>query len=143
MADLTYDKTFVRPLEGAITRTYIAGEAAECGNTVYMKSDGLVWLTDDDNAAEAEAIGVIVAVASNTGIGVSSAAAGQTVEVCTLGPIAGFSGLTPGAIGYTSGTFGKISDAAPAGPGLVKYLGWCESAEVFFFRPGVKAVTGA
>jgi hypothetical protein len=49
-----------------------------------------------------------------------------------FGPVSGFSGLTPGALGYQSDTAGKIDTAAGT---TSKKMGRCESATVFFVQP--------
>ena len=134
MTALTIVPANVRPLLGAVTRPYTAGEAMGVGKPVYMKSDGLVWLTDADAAASAKVLGVVVAV---SGYGALVAAAGDQVDVTLAGPITGYSGMTPGADAFVSATAGELQDAAPAGASgdYLYNIGYALSATNFLVRP--------
>lgn len=97
------------------------------GDLVYKKSDGDYALADANAALTVEARGVITAIQG----GKSTTAAGDVITV-TTGRIAGFSGMTPGALGWVSETAGDINTTAPTGAGTwTKVVGHAESATVF------------
>jgi hypothetical protein len=130
MANLTVTAANVRPLDGSVTRHYNAGAAGMApGDAVHVASDGDVEKTDANVSNAAAAIrGLIVAIQG----GKASTAIGDRLTVAVFGPVAGFSGLTPGAPGYVSNDAGKLEDAAGA---FTRIAGYAESATVFFVCP--------
>jgi len=129
VADLTVTAANVRPLDGAVCRGFKLGGAAAPGDCVYVASDGDVEKADANvSLATAAGIGVVVAIQG----GKSSGVAGDSVTVCMFGPVAGFSGLTPGARAYVSDTAGKLSTTAGTAK---RCMGFAESATVFFVAP--------
>ncbi len=129
MADLTVTAARVRPLDGAVCRPYDLGDSVNVGDSVYVASDGDVEQSDGNvNAARAAGVGLVVAIQG----GKSSGVAGDRATVCLFGPVAGFSGMTPGKNGYVSNTAGKLADAAGT---FSRIMGFAESAEVFFVHP--------
>lgn len=81
-----------------------AGETLTRGDLVAIKAaDGLAYKADADDATLRPAVGII-----GTG-----GATGVKVEVVVTGKISGFTGLTPGALAYLSGTAGATTQAAP------------------------------
>lgn len=81
-----------------------AGETLTRGDLVAIKAaDGLAYKADADDATLRPAVGII-----GTG-----GATGVKVEVVVTGKISGFTGLTPGALAYLSGTAGAATQAAP------------------------------
>ena len=129
MADLTVVAAQVRPLDGAICRAGNLGGTVNVGDSVYIAADGDVEQADANvSPATASGVGVLVAVQGGKAVG----AAGDRATVCMFGPVAGFSGLTPGALGYVSNTAGKLSTTAGTCP---RILGFAESATVFFVSP--------
>ena len=134
MADVTVTAANVRPLDGAIIRRFDAGGALDVGDAVYIASDGDVEAADADAAASAQVVGVVVAIA---GKDLTTAAAGDAVDVVMFGPVTGFSSLTPGALHYASTTAGAIEAAAPAGASsdFLWIVGKAENATTIFINP--------
>ena len=129
MADITVTAKDVIPLPGAFVEPYDAGGALTVGDTVYMASDGDVEEANASVAGTAYAIGVVVSV---PGVGATTAVAGDKVAVVTLGPVTGFSGMTPGDMLYQSDTAGALADAA----GTVSHkVGRARSATTVFVNP--------
>lgn len=108
MTTITVTPADVSPLPGATIESYNAGGAGNLGDTVYMASDGDVETADGSAVGTAYAIGVVVAIQG----GKTSFVAGDRLDVCTRGRVAGFSGMTPGDVLYQSDTTGKLEDAA-------------------------------
>lgn len=133
MADITITAADVRPLPGAIIQRYTADVALTVGNAVYLKSDGDVAKADADDAAQVQAIGIVVGVPG----GGTVSAAGDKVDVVVEGPVAGASGLTPGGLMYASVNAGNIADASPAGAsGDFRWIiGRANSATTIFIHP--------
>lgn len=134
MADISKTGADVRPLNMTIREPYELGEAIDVGEAVYLKSDGKIWLSDADTAAESKAIGIVVGIG---GYGALSGVAGDMADVVLYGPVAGFSGMTPGADVFASTTPGAIEDTAPAGASgdFVWVIGHARSASVIFVKP--------
>ena len=99
------------------------------GDCVYVAADGDVEKADANvSAATAMGVGLVVAIQG----GKAAGAAGDRATVCVFGPVAGFSGLTPGANAYVSNNAGKLSTT----PGTCsRIMGYNESATVFFVHP--------
>jgi len=136
MADLSRTAAQISPLSGSLVRPYDAGEALEVGDAVYIAADGDVNLVDANTAASSEMHGIVVASADTS----PSIAAGARCSVCVLGPVAGFSGLTPGARAWVSENAGELADAAPTGAGTwTRAAGFALEATIFFVQPGVEA----
>lgn len=129
MGDLTVVARNVRPLDGAVTRGYNLGGAAAPGSAMYVASDGDIEKADANGAAALRKVrGLVVAIEGGKSAGV----AGDRATLCVYGPVAGFTGLTPGAIVYLSDTLGLLSDT----PGTnVAVAGYVESATVVFLQP--------
>lgn len=135
MADIAVSSLAnVRPLLGSIVKPIEAAEAIDVGEAVYINSSGKAALADADAAASAQVRGVVVAVA---GYGKTSCVAGDMVDVCLYGPVAGWSSLTPGGQLFASTTAGAIADAAPAGAsGDYKWVvGFAYDAATIFVQP--------
>lgn len=129
MANLAVTPANVRPLDGAVTRAYNLGGTVAVGDPVYVASDGDVERTDGNVSNTVAAFrGILVALQG----GKSTGAAGDRGTVCVFGPVAGFTGLTPGAPGYVSNDVGKLEDAVGA---FQRFAGYAESATVFFVQP--------
>ena len=69
--------------------------------------------------------------------GATSAVAGDRADVVLYGPVAGFSGMTPGGDVFPNTTPGELDSAAPAGSSgdFVWVVGFARSADVIFVRP--------
>lgn len=130
MSDYTRTDADIRPLEGAVLRRYAAGGSGNKGDAVYVASDGDVEVTDSDASGTSDGIGLVIGVSDE---GVTTFVSGDAVTVCVFGPVGGFASLTPGAVGYVSGTAGKLATTAGT---TLKRMGYNESATVFFVDPG-------
>lgn len=141
MADVTVTAASVRPLAGAIVRRFTAGGTISIGDLVYIASDGDVEAADADAAASAIACGIAV----GTPDGGTSVSAGERVDVAMLGPVTGFSSLTPGTHVWASTTAGAIANAAPGGSSgdYVYVVGLVESATTIFVRPFTYSLAAA
>lgn len=128
MAVVTITAREVRPLPGAIVREYDAGATGNVGDLVYVDSNGKAQPADGSAAGTARARGLVVAAGS---MGKTTFAAGDRLSVVVFGPVAGFSGMTPGNIHYVSDTTGKVDTAA----GTVSHtVGYAEAAGVLFVQ---------
>lgn len=110
MADLTVVSANIRALtsHGAVVVPGIAGGTVTIGYLVYQAADGH-WEHADANVSLALATALGIAVESYDGE--DTVAAGNALSVCIIGPVAGFTDVTPGALYYVSDTVGRISDA--------------------------------
>jgi hypothetical protein len=130
MSDITCTAASVRPLEGARIIRMEAGAAINVGAAVYVDSNGDIQATDGDAIGTTLAcIGIVVAAGSK---GATAAADGDACDVCIAGPVTGFSGMTPGALMYVSGTAGKLATTVVDNGFIV---GFAESATTVFVRP--------
>lgn len=127
----------VAQLQGAITNEFQAGGTVTNGNAMYIDSSGNVQNAKADAAATSTAIGICVGVPQ---AGQTTAASGERVTVVVIGPVGGFSSLTPGAVYYIdSSTAGAITATAPTGAGVwAKSIGYAKSATELFVLPGVR-----
>src|SRR5258706_9246551 len=101
----------IRPIvsRGAVLAKGTAGATITIGQTVYMASDATVKVADAD-ASKAASFGIGIAVESYDGE--TTINSGDPVTYCPFGPVAGFSGMTPGALGWQSDTAGGLDTAA-------------------------------
>lgn len=135
MAAIDYTPAYIRPLEGAELRDFNAGGSGDLGSSVYIASDGDVEVTDADAAATAHGRGIVVAVNKE---GETTFADGDRVTVCVFGPVAGYSGMTPGARVFVDTEAGKLDHTAPS---VVMPMGYAESAGVVFVAPSMSGPT--
>jgi hypothetical protein len=118
---LTMTNKQVRPLNGAVVRSYVLGGTASLGDWVYVDTNGKVQAGLADASETAEVIGLIVSGADEVTNKTGNFAAGQTVGVCVFGMVTGFSGMTAGTDVYLSAaTAGGSAEAAPANPNYTK-----------------------
>ena len=82
----------------------VAAETLTTGQVVMLKTDGLAYKADANDAALRPAIGII-------GKGGATSA---TVEIITIGVLSGWTTLTEGAPGYLSETAAGVTQSAPA-----------------------------
>lgn len=114
---------------GAVIRRHIAGGTITVGQLVALASDGAI---DPADANASQALTMAIGIAVQSYDGETSIAAGDPVSVCVFGPVAGFSGMTPGANHYVSDTAGAVDDAAGT---YDRIVGYAESATVLFVNP--------
>lgn len=82
----------------------VAAETLATGHVAMLKTDGLAYKADANDAALRPAIGIIG----------KGGATGATVEIITIGVLSGWSSLTEGAPGYLSETAAGVTQSAPA-----------------------------
>lgn len=123
MPDLSYTSRNVRPMDGARVRQVTAGAALAMGDWVYIDSAGLAQKSVN---ASGYAVGVVVAGDQKA----ATMASGEVVTICFFGPIAGYTSMTPGRLGYLSANAGKIADSGS------KSVGYSWSADIFMVMPG-------
>lgn len=137
MTNLAVVPANVRPLDGSITRMFDLGGAMAPGDSFYIAADDDIERTDGNvSAATAAGRGICVAIQGGKALG----AAGDRATGVVFGPVAGFTGLTPGAVGYVSNDAGKLEDAAGA---FTRIMGYAESATVFFVDPEISTAASA
>jgi hypothetical protein len=123
----------VRPLTGAVIRRAQAGEALAFGDVVYISSATgdipIVSKCVPGTLATGHAYGIVV----SGNLGNTSVASGEACDVVVLGPVTGYSGMTPGAtIWASSDSSGRLSTAVGAKSCI---LGVAESATTVLVRP--------
>lgn len=130
MGDISLTAANVRALQanGAVVRSFTAGGSITVGDLVYIASDGDVEQADGTGQASAKAIGIAV----ESYDGETSINSGDSVSVCVLGPVSGFSGMTPGQTLYTSDTAGNVSDTAGT---YTHVIGRAEAADIIWVEP--------
>jgi hypothetical protein len=126
MAAVTVTAVKVKPLPGAIIRDFVAAGVVNTGDLVYVDSNGKVQQASGGAAGTANAIGVVVSVGT---FGATAAAIGDTVSVAVLGPVTGFSSMTPGNRHYVSDTAGVLSTTAGT---TSKVMGIAIAADIFY-----------
>lgn len=134
--EITVTTSLVRPLNGAIVRRAIAGEALAFGDSVYVSSYSgnlpVVSKTVGGALATANCFGVVVAPQTDSA-GATSVASGAACDVVTFGAVEGYSGMTSGADIWVSDTAGRLSSAVGTKSCVI---GLAESPTVAFVRPG-------
>lgn len=112
------DRKQVRPLHGALVRSFVLGENAKVGDWVYIEpTTDRARLARANNAVTSRARGIIVAGDSYMPT-TDALVAGQTVSVVVLGPVAGIEGMeTDKGIFISSATAGVATQTAPTGAG--------------------------
>jgi hypothetical protein len=128
----------VRPLTGAVIRRAVAAEALALGDVVYVSaaSGNLPAVSKTNGAAVATGnpFGIVIAgAAANTTI-----AAAETVDVVTLGPVTGYTDMTPGNTIWVSDTAGRLSTVVGSKSGVV---GVAETAATIYVRPSLHVVS--
>lgn len=82
----------------------VAAETLTTGQVVSLKTDGLAYKADANDAALRPAVGIVG----------KGAATGAKVEIIVMGVLSGWSSLTEGAPGYLSETAAAVTQSAPA-----------------------------
>jgi len=115
-----------------MVRRFDAGGTIYTGQSVYIAADGDVEQSDcDAGSLEAQSIGVMIA--DNTGATVATS--GDRVDVAMVGPITGFSSMTPGALVFASTTAGGLTQGTPDVGSHVVPVGMALSASILFVNP--------
>ena len=132
MADITLSsRNDIKPLPGAMCRRFECGGTVLAGYPVYLDTAGDVNCADAVTFAHATAIGI--AVADNDGG--TAFADGDYIDVCVLGPLAGFSGLAEGTLHFTSANPGSISNVSPGSGNYEWILGMAHASTILFLNP--------
>ena len=135
MADIALSAVAnVRPLIGSVTRPIMCAAVVIVGQVVIINSAGKAALADADDVDTAKVRGVVTAIGA---YGKTTSVIGDMVDVTFLGPVAGWTGLTPGDDLFASVTAGAIADAYPAGSSsdFVWAVGFVLSSTVIFINP--------
>lgn len=127
----------VKPLPGALCRRFDCGGTVLAGQSVYVAADGDVEAADAVTFAHTNAIGI--AVSGNDGG--TSFASGDRVDVCMLGPLAGFSSMKEGTFAYQSATVGAVADGSPGSGNYVWVIGVPISETILFINPWTYDIT--
>lgn len=133
MADLALTPANVLAGTNATIKHGVAGIAVTAGKVVYYSSPTKQWLLADNDLANAKSPG---------GICLHAAAAGQPLDVQTMGDITIGATLTPGTAYYLSATAGGICPVADLTTGdNVSQLGLAKSTTVLALDIQVTNVT--
>jgi PAB1-binding protein PBP1 len=131
MAIINYNATDVRPLPGAHVQRFAAGATVTVGQAVRINNVGRVVPAAANAAGTVQAIGIVVSAPD----GRTSADADEMVDVVMGGPVAGFTGMTPGSLLYTAVTAGAIDDVSPTGTNFRWVVGRAISSQTVFVAP--------
>ncbi len=132
--EITVTAGDVRPLTGAITRRLKAGGTLALGDAVYLDSNGELQKCAGGAVASSVCVGVVVSAPE----GGTTIAAGDYVDVVVLGPVTGFSSMTPGTHVWVSDTAGRLSSVVGTKSGVI---GIAESATTVLVRPWTGVVS--
>jgi len=121
--EITETKANVRPLAGAMIRRGTAGDTITAGQPVYLDGANGWKPTDGSDSDDCDVRGIMVAP--------QDAVSGNEIDICHLGPVTGYAGMTPGGILYISDTAGDIATSAGSN---TKIVGWAESAQILFVQ---------
>lgn len=127
MADIAFTAKEIRPLVGSVTKSYPAGGAGGVGDVVYVAADGDVEIVVADGVATARPLGIVTAIGI---LGNLTFVAGEMIDVTLSGPVAGWTGATPGDLAFVSAVDGNIADAAPAATNFAWIVGLVTKANV-------------
>lgn len=110
MADISITAANVVAGTGAAITTGTAGATITAGQALYLDSTTSTWkLADTDSATAAARV--------LKGVALNGAASGQTVAVCTGGPVTIGATIAAGVFYYLSGTAGGICPVADVAAG--------------------------
>lgn len=139
MALTLSDRKAVRFLPGAIIRTYEVGATVQFGEAVALDANGKVVPAKTNAASTSRAIGVVVA--GENFLAGTSYAAGMSVSVCVLGPIAGFTGMDVAKpVWVSAATGGESTQTEPSGAGKWSFaVGYPIATNVLFVAPQTTA----
>lgn len=122
----------VKPLPGALCRRFKCASAVFSGQAVYINSSGSIAPADAVTFAHVVSPGI--AVADNTGG--TAFAAGDMIDVCVFGPLAGFSGAAEGSFAFPSeSTVGLLMDAIASSGNYCHIVGQMHAATILFVNP--------
>jgi hypothetical protein len=140
MSVVAFEAAEIRALthNGAITRPMTAGGTITVGHLVYNNGTANTVVRADADASQAASAAIGIAVESYNGE--TTIVSGDPVTVCVYGPVSGFSGATPGALGWVSDTVGRLDTAAGT---YDRIMGYFESASVFFVSPDINNPSSA
>jgi hypothetical protein len=133
---LTVTPANVAPLVGSVVRNGILNAEAALGSGVYPLSTGKLAKSQANTAAASLAIGVLV---SANEAGATTAPADKSVAIVTFGPVAGFTGMTPGGLVYVdASTAGAFTQTKPSGASTWTHaIGYALEEDILFVMPGI------
>lgn len=136
---LTLTKTQVTPLPGALVRTVRLGEAASAGMGMTVNSSSQYLKADADAPGKRRTFGVLITDGQGQYNTSGDYASADDVSMCFFGPLAGFSGMTPGAPVYVDKTTaGLLTQTAPSGSNAVPCeVGYALTEDILFVFPRV------
>jgi hypothetical protein len=131
--EVTVTVADVRPLQGAVIRRACATEALAFGDVVYIDSATGAIPNVSKCVPGTLATGHMFGIVVSGNLAGTSVAAGEACDVVVLGPVTGYSGMTPGAtIWASSDSAGRLSTAVGSKSTIV---GLAESASTVLVRP--------
>ena len=130
MAAVTVTARKVSAMPTSTVFPYDAGGSGSLGDSVYINGSGAA-VQSDGNAGSGAELSVGIVVSAGT-FGATTFVSGDRVGVCRYGPVEGFSGATPGGLGYASDTAGVVADAAGTNS---RVIGRFDSATCLFVNP--------
>ena len=136
---LTLTKLQVTPLPGALVRNVRLGEAASAGMGMTVNSSSQYVKADGDTPGKRRVFGVMIVDNQGSLNTSGDYASGDDASMCFFGPLAGFSGMTPGAPVYVDKTTaGLLTQTAPSGTDAVPCeVGYALTADILFVFPRV------
>ncbi len=129
--DLT-SKNIALASQQTLRHPRIAGAALTVGYAGYIDSSSEIQHADA-NVSEAASRGVGIIVASKDGE--TTVADGDNCALCTLGPVEGYTGMTPGAPVFVSATAGRLTHTAPSGGAYARAIGYALTATKLMVAP--------
>jgi len=130
--EVTVTAANVRPLAGAIIRRACATEALAFGDIVYIDSAAGAIPNVSKALATGLDTGHAFGIVVSGNLGGTTVAAGEACDVVVLGPVTGYSSMTPGATVWVSDTAGRLSTVVGTKSII---LGVAESAATVLVRP--------
>ena len=128
---ISVTKADVRPLPGAIIRSYVVSGTVYVGDAVYP-AGGSVSQANAGATATAYGFGIVVACPG----GGTVATTGDRVDVVRHGPVTGFASLTAGTPAiYTDNTAGALVQGT--GGTVVHKIGVAENSTTIYVQPAI------
>ena len=134
MADITVTSADVKLHEGTIRYNKELAETVTVGYAVSLDANGKLTVADANGTeAVSRAVGILVA----TDDGEATAGSGDRGTVVLLGPVGGFTGMTPGAPVFLSENAGRLTHTAPSSPSKSRSIGFALDANTVFVNAEV------
>lgn len=136
MALTLADRTQVRPLNGAIVRSFRSGAAVQLGEVVTIDANNEIVPARAASGYETWGRGIVVSIPGVTP-GSSAPADTDGIGVCVHGPVAGWSDMDEKlSIWVSSATAGVLTQTQPSGAGTYSALvGRPLATDIIFVDP--------